>query len=288
MNKNATKADLKVVLEGYKDTVTDKSLKDRIAYTLKKYGESTKKTVLDLISDIEVALTPTPLPVENSVKPTLKKSAKSKAKTKEVEEEIAKENADNTEEVTEDTVDNTEEVVEEPKKSSPKKSGKNKAPAKKSLTPKHTKGATEASAPMAAIFPEKIEDDNIGTLVAVPDKYHTVEELREALEAGDKTIVICAYYPIALIKKYGYSNTDETDKRVPKKGFAHDLDIQQVIYCCSGIERAYALSDYTEAMFFYEDSMLEPTETVDSETGKTVMTRFANGCEFELYEVTND
>lgn len=257
--KNMTKADLKGVLEGYSAVVKDKSLKDRISYTLKKYGESTKKTILDLIGDIETAVAP--LPVENSTKPTLKKKTTAKA----------------------------EEPQEEPTKTETKKPAPKGKGGKKSLTtPKSTKGATDKSAPMAAIFPEKIEDENIGTLVAVPNKYHSIEELREAVENGETTIVICAYYPIAMVKKYGYSSLPDADKRVPKKGFAHDLDIQQVIYCCEGINAVYALSDYTEAMFIYEDGMLTPVETKDNETGKTVMTRFANGCEFELYEVVEE
>ena len=274
MNKNTTKAELKAVLEGYASVVTEKSLKDRIAYTLKKYSESTKKTVLDLISDIEKALTPaTPLPVENSSKPTLKKSGKKSAKK-----------ADPEPEEVEEPETEAEEPEEQPKKSAKNSKGKSKPTLSK---PKSTKGATEYSAPMAAIFPEKIEDPNIGTLVAVPDKYHTMAELKEAVE-GDKTIVICAYFPMASVKKYGYSSTIECNKRIPKKGFAHDLDIQQVIYCCEGLPRAYALSDYTEAMFYYDEDMLEPIPTKDSETGKEVLTRFANGCEFELYEVVED
>lgn len=272
MNKNKmTKADLKTLLEGYKDAISDKSLKERISYTLKKYGESTKKTVLDLIEDIEASLTPAPLPVENSTKPTLKKST-------------GKKNTSKKPEPTEDSEDKSE---EKPKKSAPKKSsGKSSKP--KLITPTKVDGATDKSAPMSAIFPEKIEDENIGTMIAVPDKYHTIDALRKAVMDEGKTVVIAAYYPLPLIKKYGYSVIEATNKRVPKKGFAHDLDIQQAIYCCEGIKVVYALSDYTEAIFYYTEDMLTPIEVKDSATGDTVMTRFANGCEFELYEVVTD
>ena len=261
--KNLTKAELKTVLEGYANVVKEKSLKDRISYTLKKYSNSTKKTVLDLISDIETTVAP--LPVENSVKKLPAKKTKTEKATepeKKPEEKTAK-------------------------PASKKNTSKGKAKPKLSA-PKSTKGATDKSAPMAAIFPEKIEDENIGTLVAVPNKYHTIKELREAIESGEKTLVIGAYFPVPLIKKYGYSNFNEANDRVPKKGFAHDLDLQQVIYCCEGINAVYALSDYTEAMFVYRDQELKPEKVKDSTTGDTVATRFANGCEFELYEVITE
>ena len=272
MNKNKmTKADLKTLLEGYKDTVTDKSLKDRISYTLKKYGESTKKTVLDLIGDVETALTPAPLPVENSTKPTLKKPTGKKSTPK----------AEPTEEPIEDKSE------EKPKKSTTKKSsGKSNKP--KLVTPTKIDGATDKSAPMSAIFPEKIEDENIGTMIAVPDKYHTIDALRKAVMEEGKTVVIAVYYPLPILKKYLYSTVEAANTRVPKKGFAHDLDIQQAIYCCEGIKVVYALSDYTEGIFYYTEDMLTPIEVKDNATGKTVKTRFANGAEFELYEVITD
>lgn len=274
MNKNKmTKADLKTLLEGYKDAISDKSLKERISYTLKKYGESTKKTVLDLIEDIEASLTPAPLPVENSTKPTLKKSTGKKNTSKKSEPE---------EEPTEDSGDKSE---EKPKSTPKKSSGKAKT---KLVAPKKVSGATEASYAMAAIFPKEIEDENIGKMIAVPDKYFKISELNKAIMEEGKTIVIAMYFPVPMIKKFGYALDATVDKRVPKKGFAHDLDIQQVIYCCEGIDRAYALSDYTEGMFFVDEEMLTPVETVDSTTGDTVMTRFANGAEFELYEVITD
>ena len=273
--KNLTKVELRAILEGYKDAVTDKSLKDRIGYTLKKYGESTKKTVLDLIEDIEQALKPAPLPIENSAKPTLKKSGKkSTPKKAEVEEEP---------EVTEEeaTEPEPEEVKEKPKKSS-------KSKVKKSLpltAPKSVKGATDNSFPMSAIFPERIEDDNMGTLVAVPNKYHTLKELVKAVSEEEKTVLICAYYSPALIKKYGYTNDPMVDSRVPKKGFPHDLDVQQVVYCCESIPRVYTLSDYSEGMFVYNEDDLVPVETVDSTTNEKVAVRYANGVEFEIYEI---
>lgn len=264
--KNMTKADLRTVLEGYRDVVKDKSLSDRISYTLNKYGQSTKKVVLDLMKDIESSLTPAPLPVENSVKPSLKKKTKVDKSEKTEEPEVT-------------------EPVEEPKKKTPKKSAGKKSTLSK---PKPVRGATDKSATMSAIFPEKIEDENIGTLVAVPNKYRSMQSLREAVESGEKTVVIAAYFPLPLVRKYGYSSTAECDNRVPKKGFAHDLDLQQVIYCCEGLPRAYALSDYTEAMFYYDENMLEPIPTKDSATGEEVLTRFANGCEFEIYELVEE
>lgn len=244
MNAKMTKAQLEEVLKSYQNKVADKSITDRISYTLKNFKSSTRKTVLELISDIEDFLAPSEqieLPaVAYSEKPKLKGNGKSKSKTPIQDNE-----------------------------------------------PKSVDGPTLNSFPVATIFPQKIVDKNIGTLVAVPEKYHTFEELKSAINDDNKTIVIGAYFPVFLIERFGYADA-RCEERIPKKGFAHELDLQQAIYCCDGMDRVYALSDYTEALFYYDGDMLEPIETIDTKTNNKVLTRFANGCEFEIYELVEE
>lgn len=250
-------------------SVKDKNILSRIAYTFKALEKDednvSKKDLYDLAKEIMSFMAPAPQPVvENSPKPKL-------GKKKTVETPV------------EETDDETEETEEAP---APKKSTK-KVTSKKKEEPAKviaTDGLTKKDLPMARIFPKEIDHESLGKLVACPDKYHSIQEIREAIE-GDKNLIFACYWTKRHIKEFAYGQSYEVP--VPKGGFPYDLDTLQALYVCEGIDRIYALSTYTEAMFRFVEEDLVPTECEANDGSKFLM-RYSAGLEFEIYEVVED
>ena len=242
--------------------VKEDNLLSRIKYTLKgvekNEADVPKSDLYELAKDILKVKPLTPV-MENSPKPKLAKST-SKAKVEEAE------------------------VVEE-EAPAPKKAVKKTAKSKKE-TPavETTDGLTKNELPLAKIFPKEIEHEAFGKLIACPDKYTTVQEIREALDAG-KTLIFACYWTKRHIKEYSYAQCYEVP--VPKNGFPYDLDTLQALYVCEGVDRIYALSTYTEAMFRFVGDDLEPTPCEANDGSKFKM-RYAAGMEFEIYEAVEE
>lgn len=254
-------------------SITEKNLLSRIQYTLKGVEKSeadvSKSDLYSLAKDIMSFIAPAPQPVvENSPKPKLGKKKTVEATVDETEEEETTEEA-------------PAEEVAPAKKSKKLASKKEKAePAKV----ESTEGLTKKDLPMAKIFPKEIDHESLGKLVACPDKYHTIQEIREAIE-GDKNLIFACYWTKRHIKEFAYAQSYEVP--VPKGGFPHDLDTLQALYVCEGIDRIYALSTYTEAMFRFLEEDLVPTEC-EANDGSKFMMRYSAGLEFEIYEVVDE
>lgn len=274
INAKTTKKGLIDFIRESVKAITEENLASRIQYTLKgvekNEAEVSKSDLYDLAKEIMGFIAPAPQPVamENSPKPKLgkKKSAEpvEEAETEEVE------------------ADEEETEKEAP---APKKTVK-KAASKKKDTPavETTDGLTKKDLPMARIFPKEIDHESLGKLVACPDKYHTVKEIREAIDS-DKNLIFACYWTKRHIKEFAYGQTYEVP--VPKGGFPYDLDTLQALYVCEGIDRIYALSTYTEAMFRFMEEDLVPTEC-EANDGSKFMMRYSAGLEFEIYEVVDE
>ena len=257
-------------------TVTEENLLSRIQYTLKgvekNEADVPKSDLYDLAKEILSIVAPAPkaVAVENSPKPKLgkKKTAEPVVETTEEADE-------------EETEETAEEEAPAPEK---KKPAKKVAPKKEKKAPAKVEsadGLTKKDLPMAKIFPKEIDHESLGKLVACPDKYHTIQEIREAIDA-DKNLIFACYWTKRHIKEFAYAQS--YDVPVPKNGFPHDLDTLQALYVCEGIDRIYALSTYTEAMFrFYEEDLV-PTEC-EANDGSKFMMRYSAGLEYEIYEV---
>ena len=260
--------------------VKDKNLISRINYALKKANEDLeavgRSDLYSLAKEIQDAIAATPAPVENSPKLKAPKMGDKKL-DKKVAEVLAEDEADEAEEEPE------EEIEETPQKKAPAKEKKSatKKPAVKKPAVETTEGLTTKELPLAKIFPKEIDHESLGKLVACPDKYYTVQEIREALDA-DKTLIFAAYWTKRHIKEYSYAQAYEVP--VPKQGFPYDLDTLQALYVCEGIDRIYALSTYTEAMFRISSEDLVPTDCEGNDGSKFKM-RYSAGMEFEIYEV---
>jgi hypothetical protein len=277
-NQINAKTNKKGLIEFIKEsvkTVKEENLLSRIKYTLKGVekdeNEVSKTDLYTLAKEIMNSLTPAqPVAVENSPKPKL-----GKKKTAEPVGEAVE--ADTTEE--EEIEEKTE---EEPKAKASKKSVKKTK--KEVPAVEATDGLTKKDLPMARIFPKEIDHESLGKLVACPDKYHTVQEIREAIES-DKNLIFACYWTKRHIKEFAYSQAYEVP--VPKGGFPYDLDTLQALYVCEGIDRIYALSTYTEAMFRFVEEDLVPTEC-EANDGSKFMMRYSAGLEFEIYEVVDN
>lgn len=270
------KTNKKGLIEFIKESVNnikEENLLSRIQYTLKgvekNEADVSKSDLYTLAKDIMSSIAPAPQPVavENSPKPKLGKKKPVETKTETVEETAEEETEEET----------TEEVAPAPEKKTKKVTSKKKEePAKV----ESTEGLTKKDLPMAKIFPKEIDHESLGKLVACPDKYHTVQEIRKALEEGVNLIFAC-YWTKRHIKEFAYGQSYEVP--VPKGGFPHDLDTLQALYVCEGIDRIYALSTYTEAMFRFLEEDLVPTEC-EANDGSKFMMRYSAGLEFEIYE----
>lgn len=277
-NINA-KTNKKGLIEFIKESVNnikEENLISRINYTLKgvekNENEVSKSDLYDLAKEIMSFMTPAPQPVavENSPKPKL---GKKKVAEKKTEPEVA----ETTEEETE--AETTEEVAPAPAEKKTKKVTPKK---KENPAVETTDGLTKKDLPMARIFPKEIDHESLGKLVACPDKYHTIQEIREAID-GDKNLIFACYWTKRHIKEFAYSLSNG-GVPVPKNGFPYDLDTLQALYVCEGIDRIYALSTYTEAMFRFVEADLVPTEC-EANDGSKFMMRYSEGLEFEIYEV---
>ena len=274
INAKTTKKGLIDFIRKSVKAITEENLASRIQYTLKgvekNEAEVSKSDLYDLAKEIMGFIAPAPQPVamENSPKPKLGKK-KSAEPVKEADTEVE---ADEEE---------TEKEAPAPKKTVKKAASKKKKDAPAVET---TDGLTKKDLPMARIFPKEIDHESLGKLVACPDKYHTVKEIREAIDS-DKNLIFACYWTKRHIKEFAYGQTYEVP--VPKGGFPYDLDTLQALYVCEGIDRIYALSTYTEAMFRFMEEDLVPTEC-EANDGSKFMMRYSAGLEFEIYEVVDE
>ena len=271
------KTNKKGLIEFIKESVNsikEENLLSRINYTLKGVEKSEadvpKSDLYDLAKEIMgfIAPAPQPVAVENSPKPKLGKK-KVAEPVKEAEAPVEEEE--------------TKEAPAEEEAPAPKKPTKKVAPKKKEEPAKveTTEGLTKKDLPLARIFPKEIDHESLGKLIACPDKYHSIKEVREAIE-GDKNLIFACYWTKRHIKEFAYGQSYEVP--VPKGGFPYDLDTLQALYVCEGIDRIYALSTYTEAMFRFVEEDLVPTEC-EANDGSKFMMRYSAGLEFEIYEV---
>ena len=269
--------------------VADKNLAERIAYALTMFGKDQTKVMkndlYELAQEVMKSLTPaTPAPVEASLKPKksgLKKPEKAEEPAEEAEEAEAEEEVEETEEA----------PAEEAPKSETKKSGKksslkksDKEPKKKteveSIPPASNVGADRL--PSAKIFPAEIDHPELGKIVACTGAYTTYPEILKALEE-EKTLYFACYWTKRQIREYQYAQAKMIDPKVVKNGFPLDLDILMAVLPCETMERVYAMSRITEALFQFEGEDFKPVEDTDPRSGDKFQIRVSAGMEFEIY-----
>lgn len=230
-----------------------KDLYDRLAYTDKVYRKDssnvTKADLVTLVKDMMKALG------DKFKEPALQLApANSLKKPKKAEEPM-------------EETPQTEETAETPKKKA----------TKKKATPKKSKAVETAEDLSLAkkYFPEtyEIEENNIVTTMEIAHDIKTVKDLTKALEENESSPIVFAFlWTKAHLKKYKYF---DGLVEIPKE-FPDNLDLATCIYSSENNTVAYALSQYTEAFYTIVNEMLEEVEGV----------RYCNGCEFQVYRVT--
>ena len=255
--------------------VSDKNLAERVAYAVKMFGkDQTKVLKEDLISLAqEVMQFLTPAPVEASLKPrkTLTKKSKEPA---EVPEEI-------------EEIEEVEEIPEE--KSEPKKNGKKSSLKKSKKSEVETIPAASNvgidNIPSAKMFPAEIDHPELGKIVACTGAYTTYAEILKALEE-EKTLYFACYWTKRQIREFRYRETYLVD--VPKNGFPYDLDFAMAVLPCETMERIFAMSRITEAMYRFEGEDFKPIEDTDPRSGDKFQIRVSAGMEFEIYRPVDE
>jgi hypothetical protein len=263
-----TKSDLARFINDSFKSLKDQSIKDQVVYTAKAMKNDPNSVTRDILytlaKDIEKSLktlvnTSAPTPVEASVKPKL--SSKNK-------------NKDNTAEKTSDekTEPKTDTKQEDSKQE--QKTDTSKKPSLSKNKKKDEKEATTETKKVPTVtFPDSITHKLLGTLTAQPDKYTTMKEIAEAVNSG-KNLVFACHWTKKQIGEFNYAQT--FDVKVPRDGFENDLDLLQLTYVCETVNKLYALSTDTEAMFKLDEEDFIKIDGI----------RYSNGMEFEVYEIT--
>lgn len=244
-------------------------LADRVKYALEMFKKDmrkvTKADLEDLSKEVAEFLTSTTTPVaESSPKPKITKKTGTKAPAKKSE---PKDEADD------DEPDDDEE------EEAPKKSTKTKEKSTKNVVKTGKSSITSSLPDMAQYFPDTLENKDLGTLVACKNEYTTYEEIYKALEAG-KTLYFACYWSPRQIKEFCYGLSHFVKE---PKAFPNDLDLLLAVAPCETIDRVWCMSQYTEAMFRFEDKDFEYVEDKDPKTGEKFSIRVSEGLEFEIY-----
>jgi hypothetical protein len=129
---------------------------------------------------------------------------------------------------------------------------------------------------IAVIFPKELEHETLGKLQVA--KISDFKSFKKAIEDG-KELFLTTYWNARQIKEFQYGKTLEV--KAPKS-FPEDLDILQAVYVGENVDRFYAVSMYTEAMFRFESSDFDYVP-VKSNDGTEFKCRYSNGLEFEIY-----
>ena len=136
--------------------------------------------------------------------------------------------------------------------------------------------------PSAKIFPAEIDHPELGKIVACTGAYTTYPEILKALEE-EKTLYFACYWTKRQIREYQYAQAKMIDPKVVKNGFPLDLDILMAVLPCETMERVYAMSRITEALFQFEGEDFKPVEDTDPRSGDKFQIRVSAGMEFEIY-----
>ena len=255
------KQDMLRFLESIREIIKDdKSLSERVEYTLNNYKKARKSEVFEVVEEVQDKFMPTLFDqVEESGESELDVSAD--------EEETVEKPAKKT-------------IIEnEVKKLKPKK-----ASTTKKLSPEEIKSPVSTeSLPLAVLFPEELDIPNLGKLKAVPDT--DMQELAKALNDEGRQFFFATFWTPKMIKEYSYAETREVNK---VKSFPNDLDILQPVYFCEGLKRMWANSLYTEAMFCFNEDSLEHLVEKNPYNGEPYRIRVSRGMEFELYELVQE
>lgn len=276
ITEKTTKQGIIKMLKSTVEAVTDSNLKERIEYALKTAAKDltkvTKADLFELAKEVE-SLTPAPAPVEASLKPK-NLGKKSPQKVEETQEEDSNDSEEPAEEEAPKPAQKSKKTPPKVKKSAEKKTEVESLPAASNV------GVDNL--PSAKMFPAEIDHPDLGKLIACPGKFTSYAEVLEALNA-EKTIYFAAYWTKRQIREFQYAQAKMVNPETVKNGFPFDLDILMAVLPCETMERVFAMSRYTEALFQFEGEDFKMIEDTDPRSGTKFQIRVSAGMEFEIY-----
>lgn len=246
----------------------NQNLSERIAYAVKSFETDQKKVTKEDLSELARELSSFLVDLAMK-KPEEKKPKENALKPKKKPE--------------------SEEGRNKEKSGKPIKKGTAKTPAKEkneveTLPPASNKGIDVSSATM---FPKELEIEGLGKLVSCAGQYETYESIKTAIDE-EKSLYFACYWSKTQVKKFQYAESKMVKPETCKNGFPNDLDILNAVLTCETMERLFAMSLYTEALFQFEAEDFKAVEDTDPRSGKKFKVRVSAGMEFEIYRPADE
>ena len=151
----------------------------------------------------------------------------------------------------------------------------------KSEEKKETKKATTSKVQKPheeylASFPETLVSESLKGTLKLRKDLATIQDVADAW-ANNEDIVIATYWTKKLLKQYaqGYDPMNINPNR--PKSFEHDLDLIEVTFANNLVVTGCSL-------YSYVPQIILPDEFEQDENGM----RYANGCEFQVYEIIEE
>ena len=263
--------------------VKDKNLAERVTYAVKMFSKDQTKVLkadlFDLANEVMTAMTPAPAPVEASLKPKKTGGITKAKKSSEPVEETPAEKSESKKTGKKSSLKKSDKSTKDSKKTPEKKNEVESIPAASNVGIDHL--------PSAKMFPAEIDHPELGKIVSCAGAYTTYAEVLKALDE-EKTLYFACYWTKRQIREFCYAENKMIDPKVVKNGFPLDLDILMAVLPCETIERVFAMSRITEALFQFEGIDFKPLEDTDPRSGEKFQIRVSAGMEFEIYRPADE
>lgn len=242
-----------------------------IDYTLDAYEENDRNVTMDDLKEVlatvkeSTGLSDSEIILGKSTTDTPKSEGKAKLPSKKEAENSVKEGTTKPVVVPKNKNKSEGSPVEEVKSEEKKET-------KKATTSKVQKPHEE----YLASFPETLVSESLKGTLKLRKDLKTIQDVADAW-ANNEDIVIATYWTKKLLKQYaqGYDPMNINPNR--PKSFEHDLDLIEVTFANNLVVTGCSL-------YSYVPQIILPDEFEQDENGM----RYANGCEFQVYEIIEE
>ena len=242
-----------------------------IDYTLDAYEENDRNVTMDDLKEVlatikeSTGLSDSEIILGKSATATPKSEGKAKLPSKKEAEDSVKEGTPKPVVVPKNKDKSEGSPIEEVKPEEKKET-------KKATTSKVQKPHEE----YLASFPETLVSESLKGTLKLRKDLATIQDVADAW-ANNEDIVIATYWTKKLLKQYaqGYDPMNINPNR--PKSFEHDLDLIEVTFANNLVVTGCSL-------YSYVPQILLPDDFEQDEDGM----RYANGCEFQVYEIIEE
>lgn len=246
-----------------KDNVElDKDAVDFINYTVTKYNENNRNVTMEDLKDTIAYIEE--VTGEDFDKLLLEAKSESNEETTEEDEAVEK------------IINIVEPKKEEKKKILPKKEDKVKPQPKVEDTKEDSKKelkTTHKTMQLLASFPETLESTVLKAKLKLRSDLKNIQDIVKAFN-DEQDIIIATYWTKRHLKQYAGSYDPLNINPNKPKEFEHDLDLVEITYANELVVTGCSLYSYVPQVFL-------PVDFTIDEDGM----RYANGCEFQIYEI---